>query len=241
VLERGWLVLRAAGQRPVRLARADELPMALHGLARYNVANALAAAAASDALELPHPTIAAGLRSFGLDAAANPGRLNLFERDGTVVLIDFAHNEAGLEGLVKVSRGLAGTQRVRLAIGTAGDRTDEVLRNLGSIGGRAADELVICEKVHYLRGREREELNRLLREGAAEAGYRGEVPAYPSELAALQELLKRADSGDVVAVMSHVERQEIFEWLHSHGFEPPAPERLRDLVRGAAQPTEDSS
>jgi cyanophycin synthetase len=241
VLERGWVVLRAAGQRPIRLARADELPVALHGLARYNVANALAAAAACDALDLPHKTIAAGLRSFGRDAAANPGRLNLFERDGTVVLIDFAHNEAGLEGLVKVSRGLAGKHRVRLAIGTAGDRTDEVLRNLGKIGGEGADDLVICEKVHYLRGRDREDLNGLLREGAAEAGYRGNVPAYPSELAALQELVERADPGDVVAVMSHVERQEIFEWLRAHGFEPIAAERLRELVEVGAEATEDPS
>jgi cyanophycin synthetase len=215
--------------------------VALHGLARYNVANALAAAAACDALDLPHKTIAAGLRSFGRDAAANPGRLNLFERDGTVVLIDFAHNEAGLEGLVKVSRGLAGKHRVRLAIGTAGDRTDEVLRNLGKIGGEGADDLVICEKVHYLRGRDREDLNGLLREGAAEAGYRGKVPAYPSELAALQELVERADPGDVVAVMSHVERQEIFEWLRAHGFEPIAAERLRELVEVGAEATEDPS
>jgi cyanophycin synthetase len=241
VLERGWLVLRAASRRPVRLARVVELPVALHGLARYNVANALAAAAACDALELPHKAIAAGLRSFAQDTAANPGRLNLFERDETVVLIDFAHNEAGLQGLAAVARGLAGTHRVRMAIGTAGDRTDEVLRNLGTIGGRAADELVICEKVHYLRGRDREELNGLLREGAAEAGYRGKVPAYPSELAALQELVTRANEGDVVAIMSHVERLEIFEWLRSHGFEPIPSERLRDLVGAAVRPTERSS
>ena len=235
VLERGWLVLRSASRPPVRLARVEELPVALHGLARYNVANALAAAAASDALELPHKAITAGLRSFARDVAANPGRLNLFERDGTVVLIDFAHNEAGLEGVATVSRGLAGQHRVRMAIGTAGDRTDEVLRNLGRIGGEGADDLVICEKVHYLRGRDRDELNRLLREGAAEAGYRGKVPAYPSELAALQGLLERADPGDVVAVMSHVERQEIFEWLGSHGFEPISAERLRDLVAAGTE------
>ncbi len=241
VLERGWLVLRRAEEPPVRVARASELPVALHGLARYNVANALAAAAACDALQLPTKAIAAGLRSFGADAAANPGRLNLFERDGIVVLIDFAHNEAGLEGLVTVSRGLAGTHRVRLAIGTAGDRTDELLHNLGRIGGGGADDLVICEKVHYLRGRDREDLNRLMRGGATEAGYRGEVPAYPSELAALEALLERADAGDVVAVMSHVERLEIFEWLASNGFEPIPPERLRDLVASAPedQPPED--
>ena len=78
------------------------------GLSRYNIANALAAAAACDALGLGSRAIRAGLRSFALDAAANPGRLNLFERRGTFALVDFAHNEAGLSGLMDVARAVAG-------------------------------------------------------------------------------------------------------------------------------------
>ena len=64
------------------------------------------AAAATDALGLFASRIAAGLRSFTLDTVANPGRLNLYERRGTLVLIDFAHNEVGLQGLLDVSRQL---------------------------------------------------------------------------------------------------------------------------------------
>jgi len=58
------------------------VPVTFAGLARYNVANALAAAAAADALGIAAAAIGRGLRSFTLDSAVNPGRLNLFDLDG---------------------------------------------------------------------------------------------------------------------------------------------------------------
>ena len=226
VLEGGWVVLRGAGRRPRRLAEASELPVTFAGLSGYNVANVLAAAAACDALGFTTRQIGAGLRSFGLDARTNPGRLNVFERSGVFAIVDFAHNEAGLTGLMGVARAVAGRRRVRLAVGTAGDRTDEILNRLGVIAG-GADDLVIAEKEHYLRGRGLEEMNELLRAGAREGGYRGEIPSKTSELDALEYLLGRARRGDVCVVMAHVERQELFERLASKGFEPVGIDRLR--------------
>ena len=225
-------MLRGAGRRPRRLAEADALPVTFAGLSRYNVANALAAAAACDAVGLTTRQVGAGLRSFGLDAATNPGRLNVYERSGTFAIVDFAHNEAGLAGLMDVARAVAGDRRVRLAFGTAGDRTDAILNRLGVIAG-GADDLVIAEKEHYLRGRGLEEMNELLRAGAREGGYNGEIPSTGSELEALQQLLKRARTGDVCVVMAHVQRQELFDWLTSKGFVPVGQERLREVI-GAA-------
>jgi hypothetical protein len=73
-------------------------------------------------------------------------------------------------------------------------------------------------------------MNAILRAGIAEGGYAGEVPALPNELDSLKALLARARRGDVVAVMSHVERAEIFAWLTEEGWQPVGPERLRELV-----------
>jgi cyanophycin synthetase len=77
-LEDGWIVLRRARGRPRRVVEAAALPMTAAGLSRYNVANALAATAACDALGLRAPRIAAGLTTFGSDHETNPGRLNLY-------------------------------------------------------------------------------------------------------------------------------------------------------------------
>jgi cyanophycin synthetase len=237
VLHRGSLVLRGGRPRPVRLARADEVPVTFAGLSRYNVANALAAAAAADALGIPMARIAKGLRSFALDSVANPGRLNLYERRGMLAVVDFAHNEAGLAGLLEVCRALARGRghragKVHLALGTAGDRTDEILHNLGVLAGQGADEVVIAEKRHYLRGRDLEAMNAIFRAGVAEGGYAAPVEAFETELGALQALIERSRRGDVVAVMAHVERSELFTWLPSVGFEPVDGNGLRRLLGG---------
>ena len=77
-------------------------------------------------------------------------------------------------------------------------------------------------------------MNELLRAGAREGGYAGEIEALPNELSALQALLERAKRGDVCAVMTHVERTEIFAWLTDEGFRPLGLERVRQLaVRGS--------
>jgi cyanophycin synthetase len=229
-LEDGWIVLRGATRRARRLLEAAALPVTVGGLSRYNVANALAAAASCDALGLSTRAIKAGLRTFAVDRTANPGRLNLYERDGVFALVDFAHNEAGLAGLLDVAGAVAGRHKVRLAYGTAGDRTDEILHRIGVLAARA-DDLVICEKRHYLRGRDLDEMNEILRSGAREGGFAGEIAAEPTELAALQALVKRAQTGDVCAVMAHVERTDLFEWLEREGFEPVDVDRLRATVQ----------
>jgi cyanophycin synthetase len=124
---------------------------------------------------------------------------------------------------------VAGTHAVRLGYGTAGDRTDEILHRLGVIAADA-DDLVIAEKRHYLRGRELDGMNALLRAGAREGGYDRDIPAAPTELDALKALLGRARRGDVCAVMAHVERAELFAWLEAEGFRPVGIDRLREVV-----------
>lgn len=234
VVERGWLALRGAGRRRLRLVRVEEAPVTVAGLSRFSVANVLAAAAAADALGISPRHIRAGLRSFAADAAGNPGRLNLYERGGVIALVDYAHNEAGLRGLLEVGRALVAGGKLRLALGTAGDRSDEILRRMGAMAA-VADDLVICHKEHYLRGRSVREMEELFRAGAAGAGRREPVEAYATELDALRALLARSRTGDLVAVMSHAEREQIFSWLASEGWRQVDAERIRQLVPDASR------
>jgi cyanophycin synthetase len=232
VLERGAIVLRRPRGRRVRLAAVDDLPVTFGGLSRHNVANALAAAAACDALGLTSDQIRDGLMAFAQDERLNPGRLNLYSRRGVLALVDFAHNEAGLAGLLDVCDRLVARPggQLRLALGTAGDRSDEILSAMGRLAGRRADDLVISEKRHYLRGRDLTEMNALFRRAAADGGYEGRVTAYRTELGALRALLQRSHRGDVTAVMSHIERADIFAWLAREGYRPITLPRLRTLL-----------
>jgi cyanophycin synthetase len=63
-----------------------------------------------------------------------------------------------------------------------------------------------------------------------EVGYLGPVEAFPTELAALAGLVSRAERGDVVAVMAHAERAELFRWLEAEGYRTVDFARLRELV-----------
>ena len=153
----GWSCCAAGSARPAWRPVA-ELPVTFGGLLPYNVANALAAAAAADALGI-RPAGSGGPAHLRAGQRGEPRAHEPVRAHGRLALVDFAHNEAGLSGLLDVCRALAGSARragaqVRLALGTAGDRTDEILHNLGALAGRGADDVVICEKRHYLRGRD---------------------------------------------------------------------------------------
>jgi cyanophycin synthetase len=121
-------------------------------------------------------------------------------------------------------------------MGTAGDRTDDLLRSLGEIGARDTDGMAIVHKQEYLRGRDMEELNVIYRDGAARVGVT-EVPSYDSELDGLQALFTCAAPGDVVGVMCHQDRTELDAWLSDQGASVDTPQVLRDKVLLASSGT----
>ena len=85
------------GRRTMPIAWVHTLPATFEGKARMMVQNAMAAAAAAHAGGAHLHDIRQGLRSFTTSVYQAPGRLNLFDLDGVKVLIDYAHNAAGLE------------------------------------------------------------------------------------------------------------------------------------------------
>jgi cyanophycin synthetase len=223
------------GDRVDRLLPAADAPVTLAGISSASVANALAAAAAGLGLGLPRTAVVDGLRSFRPDQRLNPTRMNLLALDGRTVLVDVAHNEASLRALLEVCDGLRPPgAAMRIAVGTAGDRPDEVLRLLGELAARHADRVVIAEKRKYLRGRTVEEMNSLYREGALAAGQ-GDVPAFPTELAALAALLAESGPGDICALMCHAERTEVAAWLRDRGATPIGAAELRALAAKAKE------
>jgi cyanophycin synthetase len=220
-------------REPDVLLPVIDVPMTLGGLSHFNVENALAAVGAGLAVGLPRAAVIEGLRSFRPGPEDNPGRMNVYDLRGVTVVIDLAHNEAGVEALLEVLHGLRPPGAVvHLVMGGVGDRTDDVLRGIGELGARGADRVAIAHKDRYLRGRTTEELERLMRDGAAAVGVH-EVPAYPSELAALQAVTDQASVADVVGVMCHAEREEVGEWLREQGATIDGPDELRRKVLAA--------
>jgi cyanophycin synthetase len=229
----GWISVLERDADPDPLVEVVDVPMTLSGLSRFNVENALAAASAALAAGLPRDSVVEGLRSFRPDPEHNPGRMNVFSLGDVTVVLDLAHNEAGLAALIEIMRGVrAPGARLLLALGAVGDRQDSLVESLGEIGGRDADVVAIGHKERYLRGRTTEELDRLLRTGAARVGMK-RITSYPTELEALQALVGQAGPGDVVGLMCHAEREQVYEWLSAEGATSDSPEDLRAKVERA--------
>jgi len=232
----GWLCILTPTGDPDPLVEVVDIPMTLAGLSHFNVENALAAASAALAVGLHREMVIEGLKTFRPGPEHNPGRMNIYSVGDVTVVIDLAHNEAGLEALLEIMGGLRMPRaRLLLGLGTAGDRSDEQVRGLGEIAGRNADAVVIMHKSEYLRGADADKMLALFREGAANLGM-ADLPDYDNELEGLVALMGQAGTGDVVAIMCHQDRPRLEEWLAEHGGTVDAPETLSAKVR-AAQPS----
>jgi cyanophycin synthetase len=230
----GWVSVLAPGRDPDPLVELVDVPMTLAGLSRFNVENTLAAASAALAIGIERETVVEGLRSFRPDAEHNPGRMNFFSLGDVSVVIDLAHNEAGLEALLEVMHGVRRPGgRLLLGLGVVGDRQDDLIEKLAEIAARDSDVVAIGHKERYLRGRTTEELDVLLAAGAARVGVTG-IPSYPTEVASLSALVGQALPGDVVGLMCHAERQEVYDWIAEQGGTADPPEVLAGKVRAAS-------
>jgi len=234
VYDDGWLVLAAERKRRRIIAAAD-VPATFGGVARHNIANALAAAGGAMALGATIEQVADGLRTFRPTADLMPGRLNIYRKGKRLVIIDFAHNPAGVEVLLDVAEAIIGRRGKRrgtltAVIGGAGDRPDDAVHAVGKLAGSRADEVALKETLHYLRGRSRGSMLGTLRGGLAEAGVKrtDAIPVYVDEPAAVRgELttdgrLAALEDGTprVMVVMVHEDRPGVAAVLAELGFTP---------------------
>jgi cyanophycin synthetase len=229
----GWVAVLAPNADPDPLVELVEVPMTLSGLSRFNVENALAATSAGLAVGLPRAVVVEGLRTFRNDPEHNPGRMNIFTVGDVTVVVDLAHNEAGLEALIEVLNGVRRPgSKLLIGLGAVGDRTDDLIEKLGEIAARDSDVLAIAHKHRYLRGRDLEALDALLRTGAERVGVT-DIESYPTEVEGLAALVKQAGPGDAVGLMCHAEREVVYGWIADHGGMPDSPETLAEKVRDA--------
>jgi cyanophycin synthetase len=234
VLDRRLAELTRGGSRT--LTNLERVPMTLAGIASQHVHNAMSAAAAALAIGIPRKAVVEGLRTFEPDAESNPGRANVYTLGERILVVDYAHNEAGMAGLTEIARRLCPPgAETWVAFGTAGDRDDAILHALGYRAARGAAHVCVAELPRYLRGRDPDDLIARLRAGALEGGA-ADVPAVPDEIAALRFMLERSGPRDVLAITVLASRAEMFDLLDHDpaiGARRADASTVRELVRRA--------
>ncbi len=200
VVDGGEIVIHDDGDS-IHLMRAAEIPATLDGLAEFNVQNALGAVAMAYAQGVPVNVIRMALSTFTTSFEQSPGRLNVFDGHGFRVILDYAHNPAGLQALGDLILKMRPRhRRVIGMINIPGDRRDEDMREMGALAARYFDEIIFREDPAR-RGRKPGEIVTLLAEGALSAGFPEErITRILDEDEAAKLCLRRAQQGDLVVL-----------------------------------------
>jgi cyanophycin synthetase len=211
ILDGSELVMNAGGIMTTICSDAD-IPITLGGAARHNVANALAAAALTWSMGIPPDGIRAGLKTMSQDD--NPGRCNVYDVDGFKVLVDFAHNPEALNALLDMANRLQ-PRRKALCFGQAGDRPDDLIRELArSAWESGLDKVFVSELAKYHRGREHGDVFSVIRDELTKCGARDDqVEHNEEEIKSLESALAWAEPGDLVVMIALERSPELYEKL----------------------------
>ncbi|WP_407572794.1 cyanophycin synthetase [Deinococcus altitudinis] len=196
-----WIVLHQGAQRTPVIRTAD-IPATLLGQAAFNVQNALAATLACAAHGVSPADIAGALRTFTSSFEQAPGRLNIYDGHSFRVILDYAHNAAGLRALGDLLQKLrAQHPRVLGMVSIPGDRRDEDIFELGQVAAGIFDELIFREAPDG-RGRPTGDVLQKLTEGALTAGFSPDrIHRVLEEQAAVESILRMATPGDLVVLL----------------------------------------
>lgn len=197
-----WLGRRA---QHIDLGAVDAMPLSTGGLATYNIANLAGAALLADALGIEPAIIVGVLARFGARRGDNPGRLQQWNFGGIRVLLDYAHNPAGLHGLLSIARDMNPGGRLGLILGQAGNRGDAEIRALAATAADFIPDLVVLKDMEgYLRGRAAGEVAGVLRAELMAGGLSPDIlPTRQREPDAARVALAWARAGDVVVLPVH--------------------------------------
>lgn len=192
-VEGGYITIKDRSST-TRLIRVIDIPITHNGVVECNIENCLAVVSALYALRIPYETLVTGLISF----KENKGRFNTFEMNGYTVMLDYAHNRAGYEAVIKSCKAF-NHKRLVGVIGMPGDRTDSSITDVGKLCANAFDKIYIKEDSNK-RGRQKREVANLLNKTVLNYGFNG-AEIFESEHEALAEALKQAQKGDLIVVL----------------------------------------
>jgi len=210
----GQDLLIAEGDTRKLICNDHQIPITLGGAARHNVANSLAAAALTWCMGVSLEDIAAGLKTMSQEE--NPGRCNVYQVLGFTVLVDFAHNPEALQALLSMAGRLA-TKRKALCFGQAGDRPDDLIRELArSAWESGLDRVFVSELANYHRGRETGDVFAVIRDELLNCGAdTGQIEHHDEEIESLNSALEWAEPGDLIVMLALERSPELHERLQS--------------------------
>ena len=201
VYENGYVTI-CRGEWKMRIMKVEHIPLTYGGKAKFMIQNVLPAILAANIQGFSIEDMKAALETFIPSASQTPGRLNMFEFHDFTVLLDYAHNPAGMRALQKFTDELEATVKVGIIAGI-GDRRVEDNNEMGSIAAEMFDEIIIRQDKR-LRGKTEEELIKMLDDGIKMFDPNKKTTIIPSEKEAITFAVNNAVKGSLIILCSDV-------------------------------------
>lgn len=211
IYDNGYITIRQ-GQMVYTIARAADIPLTFSGAAGFNIQNILPATLAAFIQRIHPGRIAEALKTFIPNAETIPGRMNVFDFNRFKIIVDYAHNPHGLKAIASFIASMPAEVKVGVITGV-GDRRDEDIRALGREAAAIFDELIIRHD-DDLRGRNQEEIDRLINEGIQQVSPGKKTTIVSNELKAVETAIQQAVDNSITvffadnikAVVEHIRR-----------------------------------
>lgn len=201
IYENGYITI-CRGSWKMRIMKAEDVPLTYGGKAQFMIQNVLAAVIAANVRGISIEDMKAALETFIPSASQTPGRLNLFQFENFQILLDYAHNPAGMRALQKFTDSLECTKKVGIIAGI-GDRREEDNNEMGSIAAEMFDEIIIRQDKR-LRGKTEKELIKMLDDGIKMKDPKKKTTIIPSEKEAITYAVNNAEKDSLIILCSDV-------------------------------------
>ncbi len=199
VYENGYITVKK-GDWKIRVEKVSHIPLTFGGSLDFMTQNVLAATLATFLWGYKIEDIRMSLETFIPSAAQTPGRMNIFRFKEFKILVDFAHNADGFNGIKTYLQSIEATEHVGVICAT-GDRRDEDIKETARISAQMFDRIMICQE-KYLRGSNQQDLIDLLLAGIAEVKPDMEVTINNNGEDCLKYLIATAKSGSYITILS---------------------------------------
>lgn len=199
IYENGFVTIKK-GDWKIRVEKATHIPLTFNGTVDFMIQNVLAATLTTFLWGYKTEDIRTSLETFIPSAAHTPGRMNIFKFKEFKVLVDFAHNPDGFNGVKAYLQTVEAAEHVGVISGT-GDRRDEDIIETARIAAQMFDRVIICQE-KYLRGRKQQELIDLLLAGLKQVKPNIQIDINNNGDDCLKNLIDTAKPGSFITILS---------------------------------------
>ncbi|MES2568065.1 MAG: cyanophycin synthetase [Bacteroidota bacterium] len=192
----GNLIIKE-GDKKTMIEHVLNIPITLKGKAGFQIENVLPVILSSYILKFSIHHTREALRSFFPSAEQTPGRLNVIDVGDVHVMVDYAHNPHSIKAFSELMNNM---DEYKIGIITGvGDRRDEDIIEVGRLGAKIYDEIIIRVDKDT-RGRDPHEIVALIKKGIHNTNINLVVTVIPDLEEALHFALEKSKAGNYIVL-----------------------------------------